>query len=148
MPKVDGGTMHYAIEARAPFLDQKLWDFASALPPEIRFHDGKLKAVLREIARKRIGERVASGRKRGFDIPVYRWIAGQWNAAAQESFRDSELVREGWIRAGAVQSQLKAAADAGSAPHQLWYLIVLESWLKQERCSAASAPELAGKSLP
>jgi asparagine synthase (glutamine-hydrolysing) len=86
---------------------------------------------------------VAAGPKRGFDIPVYRWLAGPWNAAARESFRDSILDREGWIRASAVDAQLQTAAAAGLAPPQLWYLAVLEAWLKREHCSSPAALELA-----
>ncbi|MBD0326768.1 MAG: asparagine synthase (glutamine-hydrolyzing), partial [Pyrinomonadaceae bacterium] len=65
LPKVDGATMHYALEARSPFLDQKLWEYAASLPLDLRLQGGRLKALLREVARRRIGERVARGRKRG-----------------------------------------------------------------------------------
>ena len=61
LPKVDGATMHYALEARSPFLDQELWESAAALPYEVRLRRGQLKAVLREIARRRLGDRVAGG---------------------------------------------------------------------------------------
>ena len=91
LPKVDGATMHHSIEARSPFLDQKLWEFASALPFSLRLKGGNLKAILRELARRKIGERVASGRKRGFGIPVQRWLASRWRSAVEDSFRDSLL---------------------------------------------------------
>jgi len=41
MTKVDGGTMAYSLEARSPFLDQALWEFAATLPPEVHFTEGK-----------------------------------------------------------------------------------------------------------
>jgi asparagine synthase (glutamine-hydrolysing) len=137
LTKVDGATMHYALEARSPFLDHELWSFAASLPYEIRLKDGTLKAVLRELARRKIGERVASGRKRGFGIPVQRWIAGRWRPKVEECFRDSLLAKEGWVRPGPVLDRLQAAA--GRAPNQLWYLFVLESWLRYERAMANSA---------
>src|SRR5215471_17237519 len=80
LPKVDGTTMHHSIEARSPFLDHKLWEFAATLPFDLRLRGGKLKAILRELARRHVGERVAVGRKRGFGIPVARWLAGKWRA--------------------------------------------------------------------
>jgi asparagine synthase (glutamine-hydrolysing) len=133
LTKVDGATMHYALEARSPFLDQSLWEFAAALPFDLRLRRGQLKAVLRELARRKIGERVARGRKRGFGIPVQRWIAGQWRASVEELLRESVLAREGWIRSGPVLDQLESAARRGHAPNQLWYIFVLESWLRHER---------------
>ncbi|HEV7858933.1 MAG TPA: asparagine synthase (glutamine-hydrolyzing) [Pyrinomonadaceae bacterium] len=133
LTKVDGATMHYALEARSPFLDQSLWEFAAALPFELRLRRGQLKAILRELARRKIGERVARGRKRGFGIPVQRWIAGQWRASVEEMLRESVLEQEGWIRARPVLDQLEKAARAGWSPNQLWYIFVLESWLRHER---------------
>ena len=85
MTKVDGATMLHAIEARSPFLDQQLWEFAAALPFDIRLREGKLKAVLRELARRRLGARVADGQKRGFGVPVQRWLAGRWRAAGHDA---------------------------------------------------------------
>jgi asparagine synthase (glutamine-hydrolyzing) len=133
LPKVDGATMYHSIEARSPFLDQKLWEFASALPFSLRLKGGNLKAILRELARRKIGERVASGRKRGFGIPVQRWLAGRWRSAVEDSFRDSLLEREGWLRSDAILVQLEKAAQQGWASNQLWYSFVLESWLRHER---------------
>lgn len=138
LPKVDGATMHHSIEARSPFLDQKLWEFASALPYGLRLNGGNLKAILRELARRKIGERVASGRKRGFGIPVQRWLAGRWRSMAEDSFRDSLLEREGWMRSDALLVQMEKAAQQGWASNQLWYSYVLESWLKNERAQSSN----------
>jgi asparagine synthase (glutamine-hydrolysing) len=139
LTKVDGATMHYALEARSPFLDQDLWEFAASLPYDLRLHRGTLKAVLRELARRRIGERVARGRKRGFGVPVQRWIAGRWRAAVEESLRESLLEKEGWIRSAPALEQLEKAARQGWASKQLWYIFVLESWLRAERREQSSA---------
>jgi asparagine synthase (glutamine-hydrolysing) len=132
LPKVDGATMRHSLEARSPFLDHKLWEFAASLPYDVRLKGGTLKAILRELARRRLGERVASGRKRGFGIPVQRWLAGKWRDRAEATFRDSLLESDGWICGDAVLAQLDRAAQAGWSPNQLWYLFVLESWLRGE----------------
>ncbi|HZH32739.1 MAG TPA: asparagine synthase (glutamine-hydrolyzing) [Pyrinomonadaceae bacterium] len=136
LPKVDGATMHYALEARSPFLDQELWESAAALPYEVRLRRGQLKAVLREIARRRLGERVASGRKRGFGVPVGRWLAGRWRGAVEEMLADSLVERGGWIRAAPARALLARTAAEGAVPNQLWYVYVLESWLRHERADA------------
>ncbi|MBO0723532.1 MAG: asparagine synthase C-terminal domain-containing protein, partial [Blastocatellia bacterium] len=132
LTKVDGATMYHSLEARSPFLDQDLWSFASTLPFELRLRGGQLKAILREIARRRIDQRVASGSKRGFGIPVQRWLATRWREAVADLLRDSYLDREGWIRADAAIAQLDQAVETGTAPKQLWYIYVLESWLRYE----------------
>jgi asparagine synthase (glutamine-hydrolysing) len=138
MTKVDGATMHHGIEGRAPFLDQHIWEFASALPFNVRFHHGSLKAVLRQLAREEIGPGVAGRSKRGFDIPVQRWIVRRWRPWAEELFRDSLLEEEGWLQRDWASRRLQAAADEGIAPAQLWYAIVLEAWLRRERRNVPS----------
>lgn len=138
LTKVDGATMHYGLEARSPFLDQDLWEFAAALPFHLRLRHGRLKAVLRELARRKIGERVARGRKRGFTIPVQRWITGRWRPQVEEMFRDSLLEKGGWIRSGPALRWLEQSTANGWAPKQLWYLFVLESWLRNNQTPAAT----------
>ena len=132
MTKVDGATMWHALEARSPFLDQDLWEFAATLPFELRLRQNKLKAVLRELARRKLGERVSTGQKRGFSIPVQRWVAGQWRDMMRGLMSNSVLHEQGWIRSGNVIKHLDRAAEAGWAPNQLWYLLVLELWLRKE----------------
>lgn len=133
MTKVDGATMHYALEARSPLLDQGIWSFASSLPYDVRLHQGKLKAILRELARRKIDERVANGRKRGFGVPVNRWIVGRWKKTVEESFRDSVLVREGWLQSKGILQELEGAARRGWATDHLWYAFVLESWMRAQK---------------
>ena len=137
--------MYHALEARAPFLDQDLWWFASSLPFDLRLKGGQLKAILREIARRRIGGRVANGRKRGFGIPVHRWIAGKWRDRVRETLSDAYLGREGWINSKATIAQLDVAIERGWASTQLWYLFVLELWLRHERDE--SAKDAGGRTL-
>jgi asparagine synthase (glutamine-hydrolysing) len=142
MTKVDGATMKHALEARSPFLDQELWEYAAQLPFEVRLHKGRLKAVLRELARRRVGERVAFGKKRGFGVPVGRWIAGRWRSQVEETLRESILGSEGWIMTGPVLAYLKNLKPDASAPNQLWYLYVLENWLRYERGLGSHAETL------
>ena len=133
MTKVDGATMFHSLEARSPFLDQDLWEFAAGLPFELRLHGGKLKSILRALAQQKLGERVSRGRKRGFTIPVQRWLVGRWRNALTELLETSILDREGWINSRATLARLADAAEKGWAPNQLWYIFVLESWLRHEQ---------------
>ena len=140
LPKVDGSTMHHALEARSPFLDHRLWEYAAALPADLRLQGGRLKAILREVARRRIGERVAGGRKRGFGIPAGRWLAGRWRARVEETLGDSILGREGWIKTDAALARFAREVETGEASLQTWYLFVLENWLRHERSEGVFEP--------
>lgn len=137
MTKVDGATMFHSLEARSPFLDQDLWEFAASLSFQTRLQGGRSKALLRALAREKLGERLAAGRKRGFTIPVQRWLVGRWRNALAESLQTSALHREGWINAPAALERLTVAAKKGWAPNQLWYIFVLETWLRYEQKALA-----------
>ena len=135
MTKVDGATTYHSLEARSPFLDQDLWEFAAGLSYETRMHGGRSKSLLRALAAEKIGERLARGRKRGFTIPVNRWLTGRWRSALTNLLDNAISDREGWINSRAVVKQLNAAAEKGWAPNQFWYIFVLESWLRHEQDS-------------
>lgn len=146
LTKVDGGTMYYALEARSPFLDQELWSYAAGLPYELRLHGGKLKAIPRALASRHVSHGVGTGRKRGFSIPVQKWLVTRWRGEFEDLFQHSLLEREGWIRGGAVLDTFRRAVAHGAASNALWYLFVLENWLRRERSShnPASALSAAG----
>ena len=133
LPKVDGGTMLHALEARSPFLDTKLWDFAATMPFSLRMKDRELKAVLREIVRRRISPELAEGKKQGFGVPVQRWLVGRWKKYFIEIMQDSLLEKEGWIRSDNVLKMFAQAEKQNWAPRQLWFILVLESWLRSEK---------------
>ena len=132
MPKVDGSTMYYGMEARAPLLDQQIWEFAAALPAEVRFHGGALKAVLREIVRKRIGPDIARREKQGFTVPNERWLAERWSGMLDRLRGGTLLESQGWIAPGALDDPLREALHRRWVPVQLWHLLVLEHWLEKD----------------
>jgi asparagine synthase (glutamine-hydrolysing) len=146
LPKVDGATMYYSIEARGPLLDQKIWEFAAALPAKVRFHGGDLKAVLREIVRRHVSPEAASRRKQGFTVPVERWLANRWTGMLNRLRETTRLERAGWIRNGALEGPVREAIAGQWVPQQVWHLLVLEHWLEKNEVGQApgrpSAPQV------
>jgi asparagine synthase (glutamine-hydrolysing) len=144
--KVDGATMHHGLEARSPFLDQELWQLGSVLPVSLRLRGGRLKAVLRALARKRIGPGVAVRKKRGFRIPVERWIGGRWLNQVEETMQDSLAAREGWINRDNVLLRLRGPEQAGADPESLWRVFVLEHWMRYEHERQRAPQRIARRS--
>jgi asparagine synthase (glutamine-hydrolysing) len=145
MTKVDGATMYWALEARAPFLDQDLWEFAAGLTFDVRLHGGELKAILRELVRLHVSPRAASERKRGFVIPVESWVRDRWRPMAEEVFAQSRLAADGWVRRDALLAALRAPGLTEDVARQLWYLLVTELWLRrQDAPPSPRATPLAG----
>ena len=143
LTKVDGGTMYYSLEARSPFLDHAMWEFAAKLPAEIHFHGGRLKAVLREIARRHAGPEVAFRQKQGFTIPVEKWLASKWSSRLKELKNDTLLAQEGWMNAGALSAAVDEAVTRGEISKQLWHTLVFEQWLRQKSGTGAAQAAFA-----
>lgn len=76
--KVDKGSMASSVEARVPFLDHKVVEFAHKLPREFKlkgstfnFGSSNEKYILREVAKKYLPEKVVNRKKRGFFMPMF-----------------------------------------------------------------------------
>jgi asparagine synthase (glutamine-hydrolysing) len=139
MTKVDGATMAQGLEARSPYLDHVLWEYASSLPFETRLHGRELKAVLRAIASRRVSARLATGAKRGFSVPVERWLRGRWFGEVARRLSEGPLCSDGWISRPGLQRALSGSALDGPGAHHLWYLAVLDSWLRHDAVSRVTA---------
>lgn len=142
MTKVDGATMFHAIEARSPFLDQKIWESAASMPFDVHLRGGELKAVLRELVRRKVGPEVAARKKQGFTIPVERWLTTNW-ARQLESLASggTALETDGWLTPGTLRSAVQNAVERKRAPTQIWSLIVLDHWLRKNNVAQV---EIAG----
>jgi hypothetical protein len=67
------------------------------------------------MVRRRVGAAVAARPKRGFTVPVERWLLGRWKQSLEDLARDSRLEKEGWIRRGQVRASVEEAIQSGAA---------------------------------
>ncbi len=74
--KVDRSTMAHSLEARAPFLDHRIVEFAASLPVEQKLAGGVGKRVLRTSQKERLPAETLRRAKRGFNAPVSDWFNG------------------------------------------------------------------------
>jgi asparagine synthase (glutamine-hydrolysing) len=72
--RVDKMTMASGLEARVPFLDHKLVEFALGIPDAAKLRDGSLKAVLKKAVRGIIPDSVIDRKKQGFGVPIEEWM--------------------------------------------------------------------------
>ncbi len=131
LTKVDGATMFHALEARSPFLDHVIWEYAASLPFDVRLRRYELKSVLRQIVRNRVGDGVAGRPKQGFNIPVSTWLVKAWRPRLEALADDSQLGREGIIDQTSLRRMVGTAFAEGKANVHLWRMAVLDAWLSR-----------------
>ncbi|WP_307742832.1 asparagine synthase (glutamine-hydrolyzing) [Gemmobacter fulvus] len=136
--KVDRASMAYSTEARSPFLDYRVAEFAAKLPARLLLRAGQGKRMLRQLARRRLPAEVAKGGKRGFGVPVGDWIRTPAGAAfvrerlLAPSTNISRLWRVDGVEA-LLTEHIEGRRDYGD---QFWRLLILESWLRQHGAGA------------
>ena len=82
--KTDRASMAWSLEARVPFLDTAVTDFALTLPRNMRVRLLRKKALLRAAAEPLVPRRIVEGRKRGFSIPAAAWLRGELAGLAKD----------------------------------------------------------------
>ena len=76
LTKVDRMSMATSLEARVPFLDHRIVEFAMSLPPEMKLHQGQTKRILRRAMAQRLPDAILNKPKQGFSIPLKHWLGG------------------------------------------------------------------------
>ena len=129
--RVDNNTMAASLEARVPFLDHEVVEFAAQVPPELKIpEDGKY--ILKEAARKIIPSAVIDRPKGYFPVPALKYLQGDFLAMAKDALLNGTARRRGLFQAAYVE-KLLADPEAHLTPlrgSKLWQLALLESWLQ------------------
>ncbi len=141
--KMDISTMAVGLEARSPFLDTELADLAWSMPDQWLVSGGRTKPLLRALAERYLPPEIAGAPKRGFEVPVARWLAEDLN----EMLREVLLAPGARIRQWADPTGLADLIDgkaphAGNRPQMIWALLMLELFLRNSQVQMPS--EMAG----
>jgi asparagine synthase (glutamine-hydrolysing) len=128
--RVDKMTMATSVEARVPFLDHELVEFALALPPRMKVRDGVGKYLLKRTAsRSLLPSHIVYRKKQGFGAPVAEWFRGELGRRAQDHIKTSALREHRLLDYGEVDRMWEAhrRGPVNWAFH-LWALYNVSAW--------------------
>lgn len=74
LPNVEAAANGAGIAIRTPYQRKELWDFALALPVALKADASQGKLLFREAAERYVGREIAFREKRGFPVPIRRWM--------------------------------------------------------------------------
>lgn len=131
--KVDKMTMAASLEARCPFLDQRLVEYAATLPSSLKRRGGDGKRVLRQALRGLVPDTLLDRPKHGFEVPIRRWLMGPLAQLAGDLLLTDGAAIHAYLAPAAVRSLWKRVQvrDDTQSARQLWLLLNLALWHAQ-----------------
>ena len=129
LAKVDRASMACGLEVRAPFLDADLVDTIQRLPSNYKYGRGVTKRLLKRAAGARLPASILERPKKGFGIPVARWLKGPLAPLMRSLLEPDRLKRQGLFRPEEVARRI-GEHQAGVRDHRkpLWTLLMFQLW--------------------
>jgi asparagine synthase (glutamine-hydrolysing) len=131
LPKMDIAAMSVALETRSPFLSRDLAYLAPLIDDRLKIKGTKTKYILRRLAQKRLGDRVANAPKRGFEVPLAEWVENDLNEQISDLVCSPNAFWRDFLDASALNAPLGREERAKA----LWTLFCFEVWNKNRLSS-------------
>ena len=130
--KVDIATMAVSLEARSPFLDHHVIEFAASLPQDLKLRRLTSKYLLKKVLKKLLPSENLNRRKMGFGVPIGHWFRGKMQPFLREVVLSEKALRRGLFKPEAVKQLIELhTRGERDYSHQLWTLLMLELWFQR-----------------
>lgn len=130
--KVDIATMANSLEARSPFLDHKLIEFAASLPEHLKMQRFQTKSMLKKVAVRLVPKEVVYRRKMGFGVPLGKWFRGEMKDFVCSVLLSEKSLTRGIIKPEMLEKYVNEHTNAErDHSFQLWTLLMLELWFQR-----------------
>ncbi len=127
--KTDRMSMANSLEARCPFLDQQLVEFAAQIPTDLKLRGLTKKYILKKALQEIVPREILHRKKHGFGVPVGRWFQTQLKHYVREMLLNPQALRRGYFK----EEPLRRLIDEHQGRkrdhgHKLWALLTFEMW--------------------
>ncbi len=127
--KLDRASMLTSLEARVPLLNADMLEHVARLPLRHKLRGWRTKHLLRRALRERLPAAILRRPKKGFGIPVARWLRGPLRGDLLEALSPERLEREGYFAVDAVRDLIDAhMAGRRDYRKELWTLFMFQRW--------------------
>jgi asparagine synthase (glutamine-hydrolysing) len=127
--KIDRASMACSLELRTPYLDHRLVEFAAGLPSSVKVRGFHAKVLLKKAVEKWLPHEIVHRQKRGFSVPIARWMREELRPLVEETLGEEKLLRQGIFNVPFVRRLLQEHWS-GRADHRktLWTLLCFQLW--------------------
>jgi asparagine synthase (glutamine-hydrolysing) len=130
--KVDIASMANSLEARSPFLDHKVIEFAASLPENIKQQGKDTKSLLKKVAARLVPRDVIYRQKMGFGVPLKYWLGNELQGFTREVLLSEKAKNRGLFDARTVEKLIdEQKRDTKDNSWKIWTLLMLELWFQR-----------------
>ena len=129
LQKVDRASMTSSLEARDPFLDHRLIEWAAKLPDNFKYNIGVKKYMLKEIVHSYVPKHMMDRPKMGFAIPVEDWLYKDLKDLVLKYLDEQYIIKQGLFNPSYVKT-LSQSFYKGKPEHavKIWFLLMFQMW--------------------
>jgi asparagine synthase (glutamine-hydrolysing) len=129
MTKADRASMAVSLEVRVPLLDNRILEFTSPLPEDLKYRNGTGKYLLKRLLARYVPADLFERPKMGFGLPIDRWFRGDLKPLLLDYLSHERLKREGIFDPAVVEKTIHEHLSGKlNHHHRLWPLLVWEMW--------------------
>ena len=130
--KVDMAAMGKSLEARPPYLDHRIVEFAFKLPSNYKIRNFKGKYVLRKVAEQFLPKDICWRKKHGFIVPITKWVNKNSKSRIESVVDDSFFNSTAIFDKPSIQKMKEKIYNNSDqdAIVRFWPVMVLGYWVK------------------
>lgn len=134
--KMDIATMAHSLEGRSPLLCKKLLEYAPTIKDNYKIKGTQTKHILRTLAKKYLPEELIYQPKRGFEIPLKKWIDSELKEMIASYLLSPDAFAANFVRPGFIADLWNRKIRTGDEKRakMIWTLFALEVWHKKVYC--------------
>ncbi len=130
--KVDIASMQFSLEARTPFLDYRLVEFALNLDENLKVNNNVSKYLLKEVLYDYVPKQLFDRPKKGFSIPLAKWLHTDLKSLVDKFLSKESIEGAGFVKYEKVKDIVNRFENGQDYLYnRVWVLILLHKWNSQ-----------------
>jgi asparagine synthase (glutamine-hydrolysing) len=132
LTKVDRMTMAHGLEARVPFLDHHLVEWAFTVPSYFKLRDGEGKLLVKKAMERHLPPAILYRPKQGFNVPMKLWMRSELKDFVRDTFAGKRFRERGLYNPQCVAALLDSHfSNRVDASNKIFALLMLELWYQK-----------------